>query len=554
MDMIFHYLQQGTTFVAALTILLGLLIFVHELGHFLVAKHFGVRVEVFSLGFGKKIFSHKKGDTEYCLSLIPFGGYVKMFGDDPTASIPESEKQHSFTHKPVGQRIAVVLAGPLMNFFFAILLFALIGMVGEEFAQPIVGDVAAQSQAGQAGFQNGDRILSVDGQATLSWDQVQKRIEEGENSTLSVVVARGTAQEQVTLSVQPRTIPNKNVLSLDEHVGDVEGLSPLSVASVVGVASTKSMAAQLGLQTFDELTAIGDQAVSRWTDLPAAFASAKAGTVILYKRASEDGKTSQDLSVTLPKEFKPTTLANFGLERSDLFISQVIPDSAAKSSGLLRGDRLTSVNNKQLAQWGEFVETVKAFQEGQAPLKVEIVRAGETKSFELTPRKISQTNATGHEEKTYAIGVMTGLAYANPQTVILKVDNVFKAIQKGTVQTVQWSKTTALSFLALVQNKVSAKSIGGPIMIGQLAHKTFDMGLSPFLKIMAIISINLFVLNLLPIPVLDGGHLVFFLIEAVKGNPLSIRKVEIAQQVGLVLLMGLMVFALFNDVSRLLNF
>src|SRR5688572_19351866 len=141
MEFLTHYLHQGASFIVPLIILLGLLIFVHELGHFLVAKYYGVRVEVFSLGFGKKIFSHKRGDTEYCISLIPFGGYVKMFGDDPTAEVPAEEKKFAFNHKPVGQRIAVVLAGPLMNFFFAILLFMMITLIGEETIQPVIGDI-----------------------------------------------------------------------------------------------------------------------------------------------------------------------------------------------------------------------------------------------------------------------------------------------------------------------------------------------------------------------------------------------------------------------------
>lgn len=173
--------------------------------------------------------------------------------------------------------------------------------------------------------------------------------------------------------------------------------------------------------------------------------------------------------------------------------------------------------------------------------------------FELVPKKIKQPTPTGKEKDVFAIGVVAGVAHAQPLTFIERTSNPLIAISKGSSDALLWTKNTALSFLRLIQNRVSAKSIGGPIMIGQLASKTFEIGLSPFLKIMAIISINLFILNLLPVPVLDGGHLVFFTIEALRGAPLSMRKMEIAQQIGLVLLMSLMVLAIFNDVSRLFN-
>ncbi|HEX4925403.1 MAG TPA: site-2 protease family protein, partial [Bdellovibrionales bacterium] len=190
----------------------------------------------------------------------------------------------------------------------------------------------------------------------------------------------------------------------------------------------------------------------------------------------------------------------------------------------------------------------------QKSLKVTLLRDGTERTYNITPQKMTQQTPTGKEEENYALGITTALDFAAPWTFVMRIYNPIKAATWGFEQTLNWTKITALSFLRLIQNRVSAKSIGGPIMIGQLASETFKVGLSPFLKIMAIISINLFVLNLLPVPVLDGGHLVFFGIEAVKGSPLSLRKMEIAQQVGLVLLLALMVFALFNDISRVIGF
>jgi regulator of sigma E protease len=167
METIFGFLGTGASAILPFIVLLGLLIFVHEMGHFLVAKFFGVRVEVFSLGFGKKILKYKKGDTTYCLSLIPLGGYVKMFGDDPNAPIAPEEQKYSFTHKPVSQRIGVVIAGPLMNFFFAILVLFVVALIGQNGRAPIIGDVIPGTSAYESGFRSGDQILSVAGHDKL---------------------------------------------------------------------------------------------------------------------------------------------------------------------------------------------------------------------------------------------------------------------------------------------------------------------------------------------------------------------------------------------------
>lgn len=168
MDQLFAFLQNSVAYLVPMIVLLGLLIFVHELGHFLVAKYYKVRVEVFSLGFGPKIFKFKRGDTTYAISAIPLGGYVKMFGDDPTADVPDEQKSVSFTHKPVGQRIAVVLAGPLMNFGFAVLIFAVVALIGERTLAPKLGDIDPKSDAYAAGFRSGDVIKKIDGETRHS--------------------------------------------------------------------------------------------------------------------------------------------------------------------------------------------------------------------------------------------------------------------------------------------------------------------------------------------------------------------------------------------------
>ncbi len=553
MEVLIGYVQQGFSFIVPLIILLGLLIFVHELGHFLVAKYYGVRVETFSLGFGKKLFKYKKGDTEYCISLFPLGGYVKMFGDDPTAEVPESEKQFAFNHKPVGQRIAVVLAGPLMNFFFAIVLFTLISLVGEETIQPTLGDVPTNSQAYTDGFRSGDKVIKVNDAPVATWEQVQTTVEDNADKTLNFEVQRFNSEEIAKFSSRAKLAPNKNILSSEDFVGEIEGLGFASSATTIGIISEDSAAYKAGLRLGDQITHVDGKEVLRFKELVSAIQSSTNTNISLKIQPVEEKKEPYSIEISKTGSSPLELLKSFGIESSDLYVSKVMEDSAAAKAGMKEGDRIVSVNGNTVSSWQEIVNNIQSYKPEDKPLAIVVTRAGKNESLVVTPELIDQTTPTGKDKKVYALGVITAMAIAPPFTFVERTSNPVKAIKNGFVKSVYWTKATIMSFVRLIQNKVSAKSIGGPIMIGQLASKTFEIGISPFMKIMAIISINLFVLNLLPIPILDGGHLVFYTIEAIKGAPLSMRKMEIAQQVGLVLLLALMVFAFVNDVTRLLQ-
>lgn len=553
MEAIIGYIHQGFSFIIPLIILLGLLIFVHELGHFLVAKYFGVRVETFSLGFGKKIFKYKRGDTEYCISLFPLGGYVKMFGDDPTAEVSESEKQFAFNYKPVGQRIGVVLAGPFMNFFFAILLFSLIALVGEETIQPKLGDVPQNSQAYADGFRPGDTILKIDDQPIETWEQVQAQIEEKPDRNLNFVVQRDSSSDLEKITAKTKLAPNKNILSSEDYVGEIDGLGFASSAATIGINSENSAAYKAGLRTGDQIVAVDGKDILRFKELATAIEASPGSNVSLKVQPADEKKEAYTIEISKTKAGPLELLTSFGIESSDLYVSKVMEKSAAEKAGMKEGDRIVSINDKPVSSWQEIVSAIQAYAPGDKALTVAIKRDGKAEKVEITPELIDQASPTGKSKQVYALGVVTAMSVAPPYTFKVKTSNPAKAIKIGAVKAVYWTKATIMSFVRLIQNKVSAKSIGGPIMIGQLASKTFEIGISPFMKIMAIISINLFVLNLLPVPILDGGHLLFYVIEAIKGAPLSMRKMEIAQQVGLVLLLALMVFAFVNDITRLLQ-
>lgn len=548
MEALTGFVQEGFIYVVACVILLGILVFVHELGHFMVARWCGVRVEVFSLGFGKKIFSWVRGETTYCVSLIPLGGYVKMFGEQPGENIPAEHKAVSFTHKTVWQRIAIVLAGPLMNLFFAILVFAAVAMIGQDARSPQLGDVDSASEAFRLGFRSGDQVIAINGEAVETFEDIADQMDHAIGGRLKFQL-RDSAGTERNIEAPITSKPNMNPLSLRETVGEIEGLSANSKSSLIGVLPQSPLAV-MGLKSGDRIASLNGKPVSMFRQIDEALKAVDASRPIeIEAERSDEGGKSEKLSLTYAGPER--NLTALGLEGTDLYLWKVIDGSPAVTAGLKAGDRLVSINGTKLTKWEDVLNTVRSYN-GTEGLSIEYTRAGAPSKVQIFPQVTSQVNAYGSEDRRYTIGIMPLVQIAPPLITTLQTANPFKAIASGVEQTKTWSVVGFLSIVRLIQSKISPKTIGGILSIGQAAGETLKLGLSKFLTMMGIISVHLFVLNLLPVPVLDGGHLVFYLIEVVKGSPLSLRKIEVAQQVGLVLLMCLMVFALFNDVTRII--
>lgn len=560
MDIILSWLQQGLSGIGPLFILLGLLIFVHELGHFMVAKFFGVRVEVFSLGFGKKILETKRGETTYCISVIPLGGYVKMFGDDPTKTVEDSEKPYSFLDKPVFQRIAIVLAGPLMNLFFAGLLFFMIAMIGQEVPGAFVGDINPNEKAYELGFRSGDKILSIDGNNVLTWKDVDTKIKESTGKKLDFVVQSERSDETRKLQAIPTLGKTDNILSPNEKAGSIEGLSLESLSSLIGISDPEGLAAKAGLKSLDFIEKVNGKEVVGFRNLEALLLQAfqsedkKAILSVFEYHIGEEPK-SREVVLTYDEELnseKRVTEA-LGIESAELYLLKLKPDGPAMLAGLQRGDKIQRINDLRISNWDQVLKTIKGFDREGESIEVEILRNGKPVVTQVTPKMTELMNSRGQEENRFTIGIYPGLSMAMPPLVLERTNNPFEALKIGAEKSYEWSKIIVLGIVRMIQGDVSPKNIGSLITIGKYASHSFEAGLSQFLRMMAIISINLFLINLLPVPVLDGGHLVFFSIEALRGAPLSMRKMEIAQQFGLVILISLMAFALFNDISNLFS-
>lgn len=553
MTTLFDFLNTGIQTLVPFVLLLGILIFVHELGHFLVARWCKVRVEVFSLGFGKKILQKKVGDTTYAVSLVPLGGYVKMFGDELGKEISEQDKAVSFLHKTVWQRIAIVLAGPIMNLLFAGLLFAVIAWKGESRRAAEAGDIKLDSVAYAAGFRSGDQLLSINGNEVKTWDEVQANLALFAGSTIPIEIKRTGFNESLTLSVTPEKKPNPNPLSLSSEIGDIEGLQPESAASIVGVRS-KTVAHQLGFRTGDEIKKVNDTEILYYRDLESKLIALQGQevTFTIERLSDETNKKTETLDITIKLPSPLPSLDSLGIEPTELYLASVVAGTPAEAAGLKPLDRILSINSVAPTKWEDILNAVKNH-DSNSPLTFVVERDDNIETLSIEPKETEHLTLHGQAEKRKTVGIVPLIKFSAPSMTTLNY-GALDGVTRATQRSYEVSLMTILSFVRLIQNKISPKTIGGVISIGQAASQTFKLGMQQFLTMMAIISINLFVLNLLPIPVLDGGHLIFYTIEAIRGAPLSMRKMEMAQQVGLVLLLGLMGFALFNDFSRLFGF
>jgi len=440
---------------------LGLLILVHELGHYLVARWCGVKVLRFSIGFGRPLVSWRAGKdrTEWALAAFPLGGYVKML-DEREGEVAPAERHRAFNRQSVGRRFAVVAAGPLANFALAIVLYWGLFATGSEELRARVALVPGTSIAMEAGVQDGDLVTAVDDEPVRSWQELRW-----------VLLRHALDARQVTLQVQ---------------TGDA-------------------------VQTLRRM----------------------------------------DLSGVRIEEGESDLIATIGLRpwrpRIPPVIGKIVAGGAAERAGLQPGDRFVALADQPVDSWLEVVERVRE-RPGQA-LAARVVRGDRGVDATLTPEPAEENGAR--------IGRI-GVAVAEPAeghealfTVVRygPIDGLVKALRQT------W-ETSALSLKMIgrmITGDVSWKNLSGPVTIADYAGQTAKLGLTHYLKFLALISISLGVLNLLPIPVLDGGHLLYYTIEIIKGGPIPERVMEIGQQIGLVALAMLMAFAFYNDINRLIS-
>ncbi|MBW2314546.1 MAG: RIP metalloprotease RseP [Deltaproteobacteria bacterium] len=543
-------LLEIPSFAFAFVAMLGVLIFVHELGHFLVAKACGVRVLKFSLGFGSPIgigrfrLRWERNGTEYVAAWFPLGGFVKMLGENPDdEDSPEtlSNPEEAMNNKPIWQRLAIVFAGPAMNLLLPVLIFTVQLGVGIPRGAPVVGTVEPASPAAEAGIVAGDRIVAIDGEPVDWWTDADARFSAAAGETLQLDVERQGETHEVSLAVAQRSrIDNFGAVA---ELGWTGLLHPRQRA-LIGVRDAASPAARAGLLSGDEILSVGEAKVEDWTSFAAAYAEASPPVTLTAARPGDDGKpVSREITV-------PTTgsVETLGVIPAAVLIAQVTPDSAAGEAGLAAGDLIVAVDGAPLGSFGALVDAVRS-SDGRA-LQIDYARAGETRRIDVAPRKQEAKNALGVPETRWLIGIQSEVSVLPGASTPDLERNPLVAIPRAVGLTADATGTVMLGFKKLITGEVERNNIAGPIGIAVIAHKALQAGWEIYLGMLIMISINLGILNLLPIPVLDGGQAVLFIVEGIKRGPLSLRTKELFQTAGVMVLLMLMGFAMWNDVSR----
>lgn len=445
--------------ILATIVTLGILVTIHEWGHFYVARRCGVKVLRFSVGFGKAFYTWKdRQGTEYAIASIPLGGYVKML-DEREGDVPEDQLSQAFNRKPVIQRIAIVAAGPLVNLVFAVFAYWFMFVYGVSTVAPVVGNVKVDSVAQQAGLQGDVEILSVDGFQTMSWDEVNLRL-----------ASRIGESGEINLLVKPldSTLSYNTPISVSNWHVNVESESPVSA---------------LGLEPW----------------MPA-----------------------------VPAE-----------------IGQLVDGGRALQAGMLVGDMISSANGQSVEDWYGFVRVVK--DNPERPIDLIVSRGGILENVKLTPAlKID------NEGREYGYIGAGAKAVSWPDDLKRTIEyGFFDAFGRAVDKTGQMMVLTLDSIWKMIEGVISVKNLSGPITIAKVAGASAESGLESYISFLAYLSISLGILNLLPIPVLDGGHLLYYAVELVTGKPVSENIQLLGLKIGMALLLSLMFVALFNDFMRL---
>ncbi|MBK5943778.1 RIP metalloprotease RseP [Halorhodospira sp. 9621] len=448
--------------IIAFLVAIAILVTVHEAGHYLVARWCNVRVRRFSVGFGRPLLSWRgRGPDriEYCLSAIPLGGYVQML-DEREGEVDPAERHRAFNNRPLGQRTAIVAAGPAANFLFAVVAYWLVAVLGMVEMRPIVDEPITDSPAEMAGFERGEEIVAIDSRDTPTWQRVAMGL-----------MNAGFNREDVPVTVR------------DEAGNELE--RSLNLRAEPRLKDTTDILGTIGLRAYTP-------------DLPATIG-----------RLAEGG--------------------------------------AAAQADLREGDRIRAIDGEAVGSWLELVERVEP--RANEPVTLTYEREGQVREVTLT---------LGAQERGEAEVGMLGVGPAIPEGYQERMEREVRhgpvaGVAYGVERTWDTTVVTVKMLVRMVMGEASLKNIGGPVTIGQFAGDTASMGVVPFLTFLAVISISLGIINLLPIPILDGGHLLYFLTEAIRGKPVSERTQLIGQQVGIVILLGLMALAFYNDFERLLG-
>lgn len=516
-------------------LLLGIVVLVHEFGHFIFARLFGVKVHIFSIGFGKALLKKKWGDTEYRLSLVPLGGYVKMLGESPNdaENVTPEERSISFSGKTWWQKVLIVFAGPLFNIVFAFLVFFAAAFFDFYAPSSVLEFVSRDGAAYEAGLSDGDRIVEIDGKPVAVWDDISPSLpnEGGECGAVEVKVKKAFTGEDRTYTVNTRKG------SYSDPFGEEHSRCELGVARVPREPTIALLKDFGRLQSGDMVLSIDGKTVSRFYEIEEIMKRPFKSMIVL-----RDGKEEK---LDFAEDAGTPEFVYGGLR-----IASVENGSYSEKIGVREGDVFVGLNEAGIFDPYQFYAEMRKLKEGD-PVRISIVRDGERQDIEFTASYDEKENEmTGMKSRMLKWGAMFSFG-KEAEEDLAKRNGLWSYPARFA-----WNKMSEIitvtfkGFGYMISGKLPAKSLGGPIMIFDISKRAAEAGLKYFLVIVGVISVNLGIINLFPVPVLDGGYVVMYLIEGAARREIPKSVKEKALMVGFILLMALMAFAIVNDFAR----
>jgi regulator of sigma E protease len=540
-------------------LLVGVLVSIHELGHFVAAKLLDVKVVRFSLGFGPAIAKITGRETEYQIGIVPLGGYVKLYGEDPSEPISDAEKHRSFSEKPLWRRLVVVFAGPAANLLCPLVIYFFFFLGHTELPAAVIGDIFPGGPAAEAGLAPGDRVESIDGKPIRYWEELERVVNDHIGKSLRFKVKRGAREFDTYVVPRRATMRERNGLHSDQGM---IGVSQGPFRPQIGVLDSSSAAARAGLQTGDLVISVEGEPTTSYGELEAALARYPKHARIAYVRPHRTGlgfaeaKTFEPATADLHPDYaiQPDghTIRSTGIVSAEFFIAEVEPDSPAERAGLMPGDVITALDGKPVTHWLSFDQALQADPQRAFTISWQRpIAAGGAEQHEaqITQEKRRARDEYGHDYTRLVFGAKNDFRPGRGEMLPIDGRLIYAAEHAGS-RTGVTIREMVRGFSSIIRGQVPRDTVGGPIMMYRIASVSGSKGWDYFVLMIALISVNLGLINLLPIPILDGGHLVVFAVEAVRRRRLSPRVREAVVLAGLAVIVSLTVLALRNDIVR----
>ncbi len=542
-------------------LMVGVLVVIHEFGHFLAAKLLDFKVLRFSVGFGRPLLRVRGRETEYQIALIPLGGYVRILGEDAADEIPPDLVGRSFNAKPLWQRIVVVFAGPAANLILPVFIYFAVFAGESQLPAAVVGDVLQDSPAIRAGIEPGDRVLAVNGESVRYWEELEHAVQDSIGHELKLRIQRG--DRTFEKYIRPVEFIERTRDGMAERKGYI-GITRAPFPPLIGVIDPQSPAGKVGLRTGDRIISVNGVAVNNWTTLRHALSRGMHARNIVYLRGTTapgiplvrllEARTAQ--LVPEPRTSSDGVSRPYtGVEPAELFVTRVTAGSPADLAGLRPGDLLQSLDGAPMSHWIVLDQRLQSRPDHAwtigwrryVPAKKSVV----VMQAQLTQIVRRQFDEYGNTVERLVFGAGSNVDRGLGEMVPIH-GRVTYAASKAIGRTGETIAAMVHGFWSILSGHAPGDSVGGPLMMYRAASVSGHKGWETFLLMMALISVNLGLINLLPVPVLDGGHLVVFAVEATRGKPLTLRTRERIHLVGLAVVAIITVLALRNDVVRYL--